>query len=297
MANTVPTTLRIVADGVIGSLKTKLGPIVKNMSTNISPEAGAKGAIASVYIASATSAQAFAGSYASILESATFTEKTLTFDEPLVAVSTISDTQQFLTSANIMDAQAKELADGLQKKLQADLHDLIVSSNYSSTSVLTAANHTVDGLAAMAEKADTMGLNSTRMAVLSPAAITALRQDSVLQDMSAASGDMVRSGNIGTLFDINVLGYQDSSWGNSESMVSYLCDSTALIFGSKSVAVSAEAQAAGVISETATDEDTGLTITIKYWYDTDSRSTLISAEGYYKFGVGNPASLHRYTSS
>lgn len=283
---------KIVAQTVLGSLKQQL-PLLSKITTDFSTEAANKATTISVGVATAATAQTFGGSYASILNNITLTEKSLTMGEPLVAVAAISDTEAFKSDARVMENQAKELAYALAKKIVSNVHDVVTTGNYTNAEVKTAANHNVDFIAELSSTADTAGYGMERAFVISPAAKTAILKDDTLQ-AQAAFQEVVRGNEIGNIFGFDVISYPGFD-DNSQNLVSYTMDKSAIIAAARLPKV--PEYAVGVKNEVVVDEDSGLPMLFKIWYDNDSRQTYMAAELHFSVGVGNAAALRRITSS
>jgi hypothetical protein len=181
------------------------------------------------------------------------------------------------------------------KVVMDDLLALITNANFSSNSVITAANFDSDDLADLAGSLSTAKVpKSLRSALLPPTYNASLQKYAAIQDAgSYGSPDAVRDHNAGMIHGFGIHEYTDIPT-NSENLAGFVCHPSALLIAARQVAnpISPRVQ---VIN--AVEPRTGLPLQFRSWYERDLGMYKTSIGLLYGVAVGNSTALKRILSA
>lgn len=218
--------------------------------------------------------------------------RTITLDKYIGVPVQFTDTEMSFSDVALMDMFVKPAVTALFENVMASALALVTPTNYSSNTVIAAANFTAANVAAVAriQTAAKVPLNN-RHIIAPPTYAEVLKKDTALSAAYAyGPGNTIRDGVVPQVY-----GYQVHEWNGTIPTTNNLA-AIAYVPQSLLLAVRPPANPRNWYGEVRniTDPATGLTIQFRDYYDGTQQRT----EWCFIYGVqiGNPGGLTRITS-
>jgi len=220
MANSLGTTSngKVVAQRALELLVEQYG-FVSQIVGDYSDATARKGDSITTHIISVQSAADYSTTQGYLASDVTQTDVAITLNKFKHVSYSINDDERTSSSVNLIERFAEQAAHAIGKAMVDDVLAL-VTTHFTSTLSISAGAVTfgsiVDCAATLYTNKVPMG---GRFAVLSPGNYGNLLNDSNIVANAQRSGDVVASGQIGTVAGINVFGYNSLSAGISKGFV------------------------------------------------------------------------------
>lgn len=290
MANTLGTVSngKVVAQRALELLVDNYNWISSGV-TDFSDATAKKGDSITTHIVSIQSAANYSATTGYAPSDVTQTDVTVTLDQFKHTTYAINDEERTSSSINLIERFAEQAAHALGKAM-VDSVLALVTTHYTSTLTVAADAATfrsiVSGGLALDNNKVPMG---GRFAVLSPGNYASLLNDSNIVANAQRSGDVVASGQIGTVAGINVFGYNSLASGISKG---FIAQRESLLVATRLPALPAGVDLPGTI-ETVTEPKSGLSLQVAEHYNFRLGSHERSFRILYGCGRGQTSSLVR----
>lgn len=257
--------------------------------TDFSDASAKKGDSITTHIVSIQSASDYSATTGYAPADVTQTDVTVTLNQFKHTTYAINDDERTSSNINLIERFAEQAAHALGKAM-VDSVLALVTTHYTSTLSVTADAATFRSIVSAGLTLDTNKVPmGGRFAVLSPGNYASLLNDSNIVANAQRSGDVVASGQIGTVAGINVFGYNSLAAGISKGFVA---QREALVVASRLPALPEGVTLPGSI-DVVTEPKSGLSLQVAEHYNFRLGSHERSYRILYGVGRGQTSSLVR----
>ena len=246
------------------------------------------------YVPAASSAADFAGTYTR--QDSTLNKKTITLNKHKFVSWYLSDVSIAKSPAATLERFGMQKGYQLAKAVFTDILSAVTNANFG------AAAHT--GLAANFDYADVVDIKQAcdaadmpempRALVLSSSYYNALLKDTIVKDAAALGATANQTGNLPNLTGFTT--HRSSLIpANAENLVGFAAYPSAIVTAMRYLQPSGRSQD-GIYRPVA-DENTGITLGYREFYDNDTGNVVAVLECFYGYAVGEGSSLKRIVSA
>lgn len=257
--------------------------------TDFSDASARKGDSITTHIVSIQSASDYSSTAGYVPADVTQTDVSVTLNNFKHTTYAVNDDERTSSNINLIERFAEQAAHALGKTM-VDSVLALVTTHYTSTLTVAADVATfrsiVSGGLALDNNKVPMG---GRFAVLSPGNYASLLNDANIVANAQRSGDVVASGQIGTVAGINVFGYNALAAGISKG---FIAQREALVVATRLPALPEGVSLPGNV-ETVTEPKSGLSLQVAEHYNFRLGSHERSYRILYGVARGNTSSLVR----
>jgi len=257
--------------------------------TDFSDASAKKGDSITTHIVSIQSASDYSATTGYAPADVTQTDVTVTLNQFKHTTYAINDDERTSSNINLINRFAEQAAHALGKAM-VDSVLALVTTHYTSTLSVTADAATFRSIVSAGLTLDTNKVPmGGRFAVLSPGNYASLLNDSNIVANAQRSGDVVASGQIGTVAGIEVFGYNSLPSGTSKGFVA---QREALVVASRLPALPEGVTLPGSI-DVVSEPKSGLSLQVAEHYNFRLGSHERSYRILYGVGRGQTSSLVR----
>lgn len=266
--------LAAIAEETLPHLATKFAPLAA-IQTDFSMDIRTQGESVTTRIPTKPTAVDLSSGYTS--QNTTLTAKTVTLNTFYGYVYGFKDVERSKSVIDLVETFIPVVVDSLGDKVFGDLWNLVTASNFSSNSVVTAANWDRD---------DVVDMRTTLTSTLkAPSSNRAILQNptyygSLLKTLNDAEMPGILEAKTEGMvprcsgFDIYESDLADA---NGENLAAFAFHKSALLMAARGVDTAAErSSAAGVEIETVTIPGLGLPVQFRRWYDANAGEDKVS---------------------
>lgn len=297
MANTLTSTeLSLVAQESLDLLKASMFP-TRAFTRDFSGEMAGRGKDITTHIITEETADDLSGGYTA--SDANTTPVVVTLDQFKGKVFKFHDTENAWAQGGVdwlRRAFAPVAANATVKAIMLDALGLVTSANYSASVLTLPANLDADAVADLAEDLTTAKApRRPRSLIVLPTYFATLQKDSVVQDASSyGSPAAIQEHEAKRVHGFDVYEYADLP-ANGQSLTGVACHPSAIALAAR--AVPGPENAPHVQWTNVVDDETGLPVQVRYWYDANGGNHYMSMAVLYGVAVGQAAALKRVRSA
>lgn len=275
----------------LDALQTTVLPF-KAFTTNFSADVADRGSAVSTRFVTNPSVSNFAATRSS--QNSTTTSRTVTLSNYVGVDLGFSDTEMSFSDIQLSEMFIKPAVVALFENVMAGVFALVTSANYSSNTLITAANFNAANVAGLAtsmnsDKVTTVG----RSLIVSPTYADTLRKDTTITPAYAiGSPDFLRNGAMPRLHNFDIYEFNGTIPANSESLAGIALAPQAVCIAARTPAT--PRNWAGQVMN-ITDPTSGLTLQWRDWYDGQEQRTQLCL--IYGVQIGVTGNLRRIRSA
>lgn len=318
MANTYsPMIATLVGKHVISALRVMLNPIIGVFATDLQPTHAEKGSAVTVGINPAVTAAGdltddHSGSRATAAADTAQTTVTVTLNQEPCKGFNITDGEAAQIQGDVLpiyiEKRARDCGYSVALSILNYIFELVTAANFSGVAYAGgAAGFNLDKItdihANLADAGYPCCIPDAIGMLLKPAYVAALRKDKAVQNLSASGVDVVKTGFLGRvgaqkvdIFNVFEAAALPKAGGTpeAEKLVGFVATSDAIALAQRIV----EPQSTNRIDDfqVLADEDTGLTLCMRVWYDPDPGKRYYTFESLYGASKANGSALQRIKS-
>lgn len=292
MSNTIGgINLQVIAQDSLTTLLAEF-PLVSKFTTNFGGDVATRGESVTTRIASGVSATDIGASgYA--VSSVTSTAKTVTLDKHKGFVMGFTDGEVAKGGYDVLRRTfIRPAAHAVSKAVLDDIFGLLTASNFTSVGYNgTVAAFDADAVATLSQTlTDANVAQAGRMLVVKPALYTALAKDNAIQAQYASGTNAPLTENLLPRihgFEVNQYSAFPATVANQLGVA---INSEAILIATRLPAVPQNWYGNVAV---ATDEQSGLSVQVREWYDGNAGQQVLSMSLLYGVAVGNAAAATR----
>jgi hypothetical protein len=298
MANTIDSALNgtLISQAALEAFTGSFAPM-NAFATDFDPAPASKSDTIQVpYVPAATAATDFVAANGYTRQDSTLQKKTITLNKHKFVSWTVTDLESAKSPTVSLERFGRQKGFQLAKAVFQDVLSAVTLANYGAAA-FTGAAGTFD----YADVVDIKGAcdsaempENPRALVLASGHYNALLKDSVVKDLSVYGLNSNQTGRVGRLAGFDLF---DSTLvpANAQNLVGFACYPSALVVAMRYLNP-AGGGGDGVYRPVA-DENTGITLGYREWYDNDLGTRVAVLEAFYGYSVGEAAALKRLVSA
>lgn len=297
MANTISANLKsvLIAQEVLNAFKQMFAPLA-TFSRNFSPDPSFKGNTIQVgYVPAASAAADFAGTYTR--QDSTLSAKPVVLNKQKFVSWTLTDLEMISSSISQTETFATQKAYQLALAMYQDILSLVTNANYGTAGLIsTAANFDANDVVDLKTVCDTAGMpGAPRALVLAAAHYNALLKDSGIATASSYGSSVAKTD--GVIPKISGFTPYESTLipGNSENLAGFAAYPSGILLANRYLQPGGSSKDG--VYRAVTDDDTGLTLGYREWYDNDTGTTVCVLECLYGYALGEASAIKRITTA
>lgn len=261
-------------------------------STNFSADVAARGSAVTTRYVTNPSVQDFSSASRASTNSAT-TARTITLSNYVGVDVGFTDTEMSFSDVQLMDMYIKPAIVALFENVMASALALVTNANYSTNTVITAANFTAANIAGLSKSMNESKVGRNRHIILPPSyAVTAKKDTSIQAAYAYGSPEAIRTGRLPDVYGFQMHEFNGTIPTNSENLAAVALAPEGILLAARAPALPRNWN--GEV-QNITDPDSGLTIQFRDFYDDVEQRTQFCL--IYGTQVGNPANVHRILSA
>lgn len=273
------------------ALQTSVLPF-KSFTTDFSPDIADRGSGVTTRFVTNPSVSNFAATRSA--QNATTTARTVSLSNYVGVDLGFADTEMSFSDVKLVEMFIRPAIVALFENVMAGVFALVTSANYSSSTLITAANFNATNVAGLATTLNTAKVASVgRSIILPPTYADTLRKDSTILPAYAIGGtDFLKGGVIPRLHNFDIYEFNGTIPTNAENLAGVALSPQAVCIAARQPSM--PRNWAGQVVP-ITEPDSGLTVQFRDWYDGQEQRTQLCL--IYGVQVGVAANLHRIRSA
>jgi hypothetical protein len=298
MPNTIDSALNgtLISQAALEAFSGSFAPM-NAFTTDFDPAPASKSDTIHVpYVPAASAATDFVVANGYTRQDSTLQKKTITLNKHKFVSWTVTDLESAKSPVTSMERFGRQKGFQLAKAVFQDVLSSVTTANFGAAAFT--------GLASTFDYADVVDIKGScdtaempenpRSLVLAAGHYNALLKDSVVKDLSVYGLNANQTGRVGRLAGFDLF---DSTLvpANAQNLVGFACYPSALIVAMRYLSP-AGGGGDGVYRPIA-DENTGITLGYREWYDNDLGTRVAVLEAFYGYSVGEAAALKRLVSA
>lgn len=292
---TLNTTL--IAQKTLTTLLAKF-PLLSRISTNFSGMPLLFGQSLKVKLATARSAIAYSLTNGYVPADGTLTDATVTLNQHIHDTYQVNDQEASSTNINLIDRFANLSAYALGRAIMDALWNLVLNANYANYSTVASNIFDRDALIDVNKAMDDRYVpDIDRVAILNTAYFAALKKDTiVVSNNTNPASNTIESGILPDVDGVTVIKTATAD-DNGENLAGAVMLPEAMALATTVPSAPPEGLPVGGRVTLVTDDNSGLSIQVREWYDFALGQHRRTSTLMYGVAVGNPAMLQRILSA